>query len=52
MIEVKPNVVSQIKTVDHDGYNAVQLSYDEKKYQKHWQFFGEIVGVLMKLPRW
>ncbi len=34
VIEVKPNVVTQIKTVDHDGYNAVQLSYDEKK-EKH-----------------
>jgi large subunit ribosomal protein L3 len=34
VIEVKPNVVTQIKTVDHDGYNAVQLSFDEKK-EKH-----------------
>ena len=25
VIEVGPNVVTQIKTVDHDGYNAVQL---------------------------
>ncbi len=34
VIEVKPNVVTQIKTIDHDGYNAIQLSYDEKK-EKH-----------------
>jgi len=34
VIEVKPNVVSQIKTVEKDGYNAVQLSYDDKK-EKH-----------------
>jgi large subunit ribosomal protein L3 len=34
VIEVGPNVVTQIKTVDHDGYNAVQLSFDEKK-EKH-----------------
>ena len=34
VIEVGPNVVTQIKTVEHDGYNAVQLSYDEKK-EKH-----------------
>ncbi|KPL09282.1 MAG: 50S ribosomal protein L3 [Bacteroides sp. SM1_62] len=34
VIEVGPNVVTQIKTVDQDGYNAVQLSYDEKK-EKH-----------------
>jgi len=34
VIEVKPNVVTQIKTLKIDGYNAVQLSYDEKK-EKH-----------------
>ncbi|HDR89136.1 MAG TPA: 50S ribosomal protein L3 [Bacteroidetes bacterium] len=34
VIEVKPNVVSQIKTVEKDGYNAVQLSYEDKK-EKH-----------------
>jgi large subunit ribosomal protein L3 len=34
VIEVRPNVVTQIKTKEVDGYNAVQLSYDEKK-EKH-----------------
>ncbi len=34
VIEVGPNVVTQIKTVEQDGYNAVQLSYDERK-EKH-----------------
>jgi large subunit ribosomal protein L3 len=34
VIEVGPNVVTQIKTVDNDGYNAVQLAYDDKK-EKH-----------------
>lgn len=34
VIEVKPNVVSQIKTLENDGYNAIQLSYDDKK-EKH-----------------
>ena len=34
VIEIKPNVITQIKTVKIDGYNAVQLSYDEKK-EKH-----------------
>jgi large subunit ribosomal protein L3 len=34
VIEVGPNVVTQIKTVEHDGYNAVQLSFGEKK-EKH-----------------
>lgn len=31
VIEVKPNVVTQIKTVENDGYAAVQLAYGEKK---------------------
>ena len=31
VLEVGPCVVTQIKTVDKDGYDAVQLSYDEKK---------------------
>ena len=31
VIEVTPNVVTQIKTVDSDGYNAVQLSAVEGK---------------------
>jgi large subunit ribosomal protein L3 len=34
VIEVGPCVVTQIKTVDTDGYNAVQLAFDEKK-EKH-----------------
>ncbi len=31
VIEVGPNVVTQIKTRETDGYNAVQLSYGERK---------------------
>jgi large subunit ribosomal protein L3 len=31
VLEVGPCVVTQIKTEESDGYNAVQLSYDEKK---------------------
>lgn len=34
MIEVGPCVVTQIKTVDKNGYSAVQLAYDEKR-EKH-----------------
>lgn len=30
VIEVSPNVVTQVKTVDTDGYKAIQLAYDEK----------------------
>ncbi len=31
VIEVEPNVVTQIKTVETDGYNAIQLAYGDKK---------------------
>ena len=34
VIEVGPCVVTQIKTIENDGYNAVQLAFDEKK-EKH-----------------
>jgi large subunit ribosomal protein L3 len=31
VVEAGPCIVSQIKTVENDGYSAIQLSYDEKK---------------------
>lgn len=31
VIEAGPCVVTQLRTVDKDGYSAVQLAYDEKK---------------------
>src|SRR5512133_2144691 len=31
VIEAGPCVVTQVKTVETDGYNAVQLSFDDKK---------------------
>lgn len=34
IIEVAPNVVTQIKTIEKDGYNAVQLAVGDKK-EKH-----------------
>ena len=34
VIEAGPCVVTQVKTLESDGYAAVQLSYDEKK-EKH-----------------
>jgi large subunit ribosomal protein L3 len=34
VIEAGPCVVTQVKTLEHDGYNAVQLGFDEKK-EKH-----------------
>jgi len=34
VLEVGPCVVTQIKTVESDGYNAVQLAFDEKKEKK------------------
>ena len=34
VISVEPNVITQIKTVESDGYNAIQLSTVDKK-EKH-----------------
>lgn len=34
VIEAGPCVVTQVKTVEKDGYNAVQLAFDDKK-EKH-----------------
>ncbi len=31
VIEVQPNVVLQLKTAETDGYNAVQLGYEDKR---------------------
>lgn len=31
IVEVKPNVITQIKTVEKDGYNAIQLAVVDKK---------------------
>ncbi len=31
VVEITPNVVMQVKTVETDGYNAIQLGYLEKK---------------------
>lgn len=34
VVELGPNVVSQIKTEDSDGYNALQLAYGERKLKR------------------
>jgi large subunit ribosomal protein L3 len=34
VIEVGPCTITQIKTVENDGYNSVQLAFDEKKEKK------------------
>lgn len=31
VIDVTPNVVMQVKTVENDGYNALQLGFDDKR---------------------
>jgi large subunit ribosomal protein L3 len=37
VIEVQPNVVTQVKTVESDGYDAIQLGYGEAKAKKHFK---------------
>jgi large subunit ribosomal protein L3 len=34
IIEAQPNTVTQVKTIEIDGYNAIQLGIDDKK-EKH-----------------
>ncbi len=34
VVEVLPNVVTQIKTEEVDGYNALQIGYEEQKEQR------------------
>jgi large subunit ribosomal protein L3 len=34
VLAVEPNVVAQVKTVDNDGYSAVQLAYDDVSVNK------------------
>ena len=31
VVEVEPNVITQIKTVENDGYEAIQLGFDTKR---------------------
>jgi large subunit ribosomal protein L3 len=31
VLEVGPCIITQIKTIETDGYNAVQFSFDEKR---------------------
>lgn len=31
VVEVLPNVVTQVKTIEKDGYEAIQIGYEEKK---------------------
>ncbi len=34
VVEVKPNVVLQVKTIEVDGYNAIKLGVEDKKEQR------------------
>ena len=40
VIEAGPCVVTQIRTVENDGYAAVQLAYDEKPLKGHFEKAG------------
>ena len=31
VVEVTPNVVTQVKTTENDGYEAIQLAFDDKR---------------------
>lgn len=55
VINVEPNVVAQVKTVDTDGYNAVQITTGAKKASKvnapaagHFKKAGVEAGSIVK----
>lgn len=55
VIEVKPNVISQLKTVEGEGYSAVQVSTGEKKVKHlskaligHFKKAGIAAGAVVK----
>lgn len=51
VIEVEPNVVAQVKTIESDGYNAVQIGFDtlkEKNVNKPLKGHFEKAGVSAK----
>ena len=55
VIEVKPNIISQIKTLATDGYNAVQVSVGERKTNRtsrglagHFTKANVAAGVVIK----
>jgi len=50
IIEAGPCVVTQVKTVDSDGYNALQLSYGDKK-EKHATAAEKITLLKPALPQ-
>ncbi len=37
VIEAGPCVVTQVKTIDNDGYDAIQLGFDDKKEKQQQQ---------------
>ena len=47
VIEVLPNVVTQVKTLEKDGYEAIQVGYEEKKEHRantSIKLFPRIIG--------
>lgn len=51
VIEIEPNVVTQVKTTETDGYNAVQIGFDtlkEKNVNKPLKGHFEKAGVTAK----
>ena len=45
VVEAKENVVLQKKTVEVDGYNAIQVGFEDKKHTKKMQ---NLINMLIK----
>ena len=41
VIQVEPNVITQVKTKETDGYNAVQLGFDKVKGKSQYTIDSE-----------
>ena len=42
VIEAGPCVVTQVKTIEKDGYTAIQLGFDDKKEKNTTLLFSEL----------
>ena len=58
VLEIAPNRVSQVKTVDTDGYEAIQLSVGERKASRvtkpvagHFAKAGVVAGTFIRESR-
>ena len=50
IIEAGPCVVTQIKTIDSDGYDAVQIAFDNRYLQKNYLEDLLLIQINLQMP--